>query len=790
MKTNAVASFNTAGYVHLVVAAAILCLATMAVPALAAEQIYLELEADGLEDLGVGWAYEGWVIVDGAPVSTGTFTVNGSGMLSRSMFAVEVADANAVSTFVLTIEPVPDADPAPADVHLLAGDFTGSTAELTVAHGAAFGNDFSSAAGPFILNAPSGGGEADYFNGIWWLDTATGPGPTLELPELPAGWAYEGWVVGPGGPMSTGRFLMASGTDSDAGGITSGPYATPPFPGQDLINPAADLTDGYAAVISVEPDPDNSPAPFTLKPLVDGDIEDVGAGVLQAMVNMASGFPSAQASLLPEATMSEIAYLRLDLQGLEDLGPDFVYEGWLIVDGSPVSTGRFTVDGGVLSESYFPTAVASLAAVSTFVLTIEPAEGDDPAPSAVHLVGGDFITGEAALTIDHGAAIGTDFSTASGAYILAAPSGGGSAPYQNGIWWLDLAAGPGPSLMLPELPAGWTYEGWVAGQDGPISTGRFTSPSGEDSDGAGPAAGDDPGPPFPGQDFVDPATDLTMGFAAVISVEPVPDNSAAPFSIKPLLDPKIDDVGGEVLQPMHLNTAGIPSGYAVLMDPQVIAAAAHTGGTNETVWRTDLDINNTGARAQAVVVEWLAADQANEMPQQVMLMVAPYGSVRYHDAVESLFGAEGSGALRILADPDSIRVSSRTFNDAIQGTFGQGIPSATEGDVITFGEVARLVGLSQSDGGSAGFRTNIGLANLGANQVEVMIDLYDGNGSWVATVTRTLEAYGQTQVNQILPDGTEIGYAEVWTSTPGARFLAYGSVVDNITGDPTYVAAR
>ena len=34
--------------------------------------------------------------------------------------------------------------------------------------------------------------------------------------------------------------------------------------------------------------------------------------------------------------------LTLDLDGLEELGSDFVYEGWLIVNGSPVSTGTFS----------------------------------------------------------------------------------------------------------------------------------------------------------------------------------------------------------------------------------------------------------------------------------------------------------------------------------------------------------------------------------------------------------------------------------------------------------------
>ena len=48
----------------------------------------------------------------------------------------------------------------------------------------------------------------------------------------------------------------------------------PPFPGEDyLVNAPMGLTfptnlAGGTAVISIEPDPDNSPNPFTLKPLV------------------------------------------------------------------------------------------------------------------------------------------------------------------------------------------------------------------------------------------------------------------------------------------------------------------------------------------------------------------------------------------------------------------------------------------------------------------------------------------------------------------------------------------
>ena len=118
---------------------------------------------------------------------------------------------------------------------------------------------------------------------------------SLMLPALPAGWMYEGWVVGPDGPVTTGRFIQATGADSDRGGPGAGPDATPAFPGQEFITPPVSLI-GATAVISIEPEPDDSPGPFTLKPLVDMDIADVGALVLQDMANNAASFPTGTAT--------------------------------------------------------------------------------------------------------------------------------------------------------------------------------------------------------------------------------------------------------------------------------------------------------------------------------------------------------------------------------------------------------------------------------------------------------------------------------------------------------------
>ena len=287
--------------VALLLLAVMVLTAVAARPAAAATPRTLEVIVNtrGLEDLGPGWAYEGWLIVKGAPISTGTFTIDSDGRPSETRFPVTLnAGRREVSTFVLTIEPSPDPDPAPSATHVIAGDFKGNRARLVTSHPAALGDSFRTASGRFLLGVPTDqSGATPYTNGIWFVNPAGGPGPSLRLPVLPAGWTYEGWVVGPGGPVSTGTFANPGAADSDAGGPYAGPDAAPPFPGQDFVNPPMSLV-GRAAVISVEPVPDNSPAPFAFKPLVKMSIGDPGAGgVLQSLGNNAGSLATGVAHL-------------------------------------------------------------------------------------------------------------------------------------------------------------------------------------------------------------------------------------------------------------------------------------------------------------------------------------------------------------------------------------------------------------------------------------------------------------------------------------------------------------
>ena len=233
----------------------------------------INLNFNGLENLGANYVYEGWIIVDGNPVTTGTFTVDDTGAASSSSFTVDASQLANATAFVLSIEPVVDPDPMPAPTKILQGTFSGNSATVN----SNIVGDFSNASGAFFLRTPTdetGTNNGNDQYGVWFGTPGMPPTPNFNLPTLPAGWAYEGWVVGDAGPISTGVFTAFDTADSSNGFSGTQNNAGPPIPGEDFFNnaPAGEVfpldVRNRTVVISVEPVPDNDPAPFVMKPLV------------------------------------------------------------------------------------------------------------------------------------------------------------------------------------------------------------------------------------------------------------------------------------------------------------------------------------------------------------------------------------------------------------------------------------------------------------------------------------------------------------------------------------------
>ena len=234
----------------------------------------IKLRPEGLEHLEDSF-YELWAIHGDRKLSAGSFNVaedrtlvDGFGHRARFFSRRNPARADAL---VVTIEPLPDPDPGPSGIAILSGTPRHDSARLR------FPVDLSEAAGSFILATPTDEDSSNETAGVWFLDPDPAPGPSLQLPELPDGWTWEGWGVTQSTPLSSGRFASAAGPDDSS--QFSGPLPGPPFPGEDFlsnlpgsVNPPVNLADGSSMIVlTVEPDLDGSDptgvGPFSIKPL-------------------------------------------------------------------------------------------------------------------------------------------------------------------------------------------------------------------------------------------------------------------------------------------------------------------------------------------------------------------------------------------------------------------------------------------------------------------------------------------------------------------------------------------
>jgi hypothetical protein len=225
-----------------------------------------------------------------------------------------------------------------------------------------------------------------------------------------------------------------------------------------------------------------------------------------------------------------------------------------------------------------------------------------------------------------------------------------------------------------------------------------------------------------------------------------------------------------------------------------IPAAAHLAGANDTAWRTDLEIFNSGDSRVWYQIELLVRGADNSTPMNRLFTLSPKNAVRYGDVLESIFGFEGSAALRITPIEGEIAITSRTYNQLEVGTTGQFAPGVLEGEAIRFGQDARLIQLAQSTAAQSGFRTNIGFTNATPISTRVEIELFSGDGTYLGTIAEWLEPFGFKQLNKIFRKVTEEniddGYAIVRTTTDDAAFFCYATVIDNRSGDPILIPGR
>ena len=206
-------------------------------------------------------------------------------------------------------------------------------------------------------------------------------------------------------------------------------------------------------------------------------------------------------------------------------------------------------------------------------------------------------------------------------------------------------------------------------------------------------------------------------------------------------------------------------------------------------FRTDVRIFNPSSSDSNVSLVFVPAGNQNNGAAYVnpVHKVIPKGQgVAYDDAVATIFGATGLGAISINADTPLL-ITSRIYAQTSSGTLGQGFHAERQGNLLLNGVLIQL----RAD---ASFRTNIGAVNMQNAPAHVTWTLFDKNGNKVSDGTMTIQPYGiigPTSITSGLffdAGSADLSDARViFQSDVGLG--VYASVVDNLTTDPTYFPA-
>jgi len=219
-----------------------------------------------------------------------------------------------------------------------------------------------------------------------------------------------------------------------------------------------------------------------------------------------------------------------------------------------------------------------------------------------------------------------------------------------------------------------------------------------------------------------------------------------------------------------------------------IPAAAHVPGLGGTLWRTELELHNPGDDDATVDLALLPSRRNNTSPAAQRAIAIPAGgSVRFDDTLGEAFSAHGTAALRVTPRRGTVMVASRTFTRTAAGALGQHVPGMTLEDAVFWGERGVLTHLSSSPDPGRGSRTNVGLVNLTGAPVVAVVELFAADGSRHGERRVALPPHGHAQLNGVAPG---MAWVEVWTPTADGALLAYASVVDNRSGDPTFIPVR
>lgn len=233
--------------------------------------------------------------------------------------------------------------------------------------------------------------------------------------------------------------------------------------------------------------------------------------------------------------------------------------------------------------------------------------------------------------------------------------------------------------------------------------------------------------------------------------------------------------------------------FSLVLSVALVAATAQAKdvflsiGGSVGAFKTDMRIFNPSTtkdiQVQAYLLPVGGVDNSGVTPKTIT--VPKRQMVVYDDVLTSLFASTGLAGIR-LSSTDDFVATQRIFAVTSSGTLGQFVPGLDSTQALKNGVIIQLKS-------STGFRTNLGVINPNNATANTSWYLYDKNNALIGpTKTLTLPPYAVISPQEIKGffGGASADLSDAWVAyTSDQPLIAYGSVVDNGTTDPTYITA-
>jgi hypothetical protein len=225
--------------------------------------------------------------------------------------------------------------------------------------------------------------------------------------------------------------------------------------------------------------------------------------------------------------------------------------------------------------------------------------------------------------------------------------------------------------------------------------------------------------------------------------------------------------------------------------PQVlIPAAGNAQGANGTFFKSDISIINLASHDQMVALQWLPQGVSSTGTPLTITMPARTG-LRSADFVNDYFGQTGLGSIIVTGVTGSgtvdstaaLSVNSRiwTPEPGTGGTTSQSFPAVPLSLINT--PTAALFAVGGADD-PTNYRVNVGIVNDDPSNTQTFVVKLQGTTTQTFTVTIPPMSMQQISLGSDISPTAQIS---IQNATPSATrsnsWLAYGSTIDNVTGD-------